>query len=91
MKAVKCPICKGRGKITKPTPKWEGTITDEEICEQCYGCNGKGWVEVHEETTPKKTGFEIGPGITYTPSRPIYPGCVYHYPATITFTPNTIT
>ena len=50
MKAVKCPICKGRGKITKPTPKWEGTITDEEICEQCYGCNGKGWVEVHEET-----------------------------------------
>jgi hypothetical protein len=37
MKAVICPVCNGTGKYF--TDKWDA----------CHGCNGKGWVEVHEE------------------------------------------
>jgi len=47
MKAVLCPVCNGKG-----------TICDHEIgtpqylhptCPICHGCNGLGWVEVHEQ------------------------------------------
>ena len=34
MKAVLCPVCNGTGKVKKKT---------------CYGCDGKGWVEVKED------------------------------------------
>ena len=37
MKAVLCPVCNGTGKIKKKT---------------CHGCDGKGWVEVHEQYCP---------------------------------------
>jgi len=48
MKAVICPVCNGKG-----------TICDHEIgmplylhptCPTCHGCNGKGWVEVQDES-----------------------------------------
>lgn len=34
MKAVKCPICEGKGKLADGEP--------------CYGCGSRGWVEVNE-------------------------------------------
>ena len=37
MQAVRCPVCNGSGKYEdKP----------------CHGCNGKGWVEVHDSHYP---------------------------------------
>ena len=41
MRAVICPVCNGTGKsyIAPPVGDY-GT---------CHGCDGKGWVEVHEE------------------------------------------
>ena len=38
MKAVKCPICWGTGRSYF-------------YFDTCRGCNGKGWVEVHEDKT----------------------------------------
>ena len=35
MHAEKCPICEGSGKATVGKTKFP-----------CYGCDGKGWVEV---------------------------------------------
>jgi RecJ-like exonuclease len=52
MKAVKCPVCYGHGRIVDPRPRWE-TAKPEEI--PCNGCGGWGWVEVrddHDETGP---------------------------------------
>ena len=48
MKAVKCPVCDGSGKVKDPdydsdtTAGKQGNVT-------CHGCNGKGWVEVNED------------------------------------------
>lgn len=40
MKAVICPVCNGEGKLNKTT----GVFPPD-----CHGCDGKGWVEVHED------------------------------------------
>ena len=40
-RAVKCPVCEGRGTIRNPDP-----TTAEEI--SCHGCGGKGWVVVYD-------------------------------------------
>ena len=37
MHAEKCPICGGKGKLPTDT-----TVAEKD----CYGCFGKGWVEV---------------------------------------------
>lgn len=42
MKAVKCPVCESVGEI--PDPAHLPTFIS------CYGCQGKGWVEVSEES-----------------------------------------
>jgi len=52
MKAVLCPVCSGSGRVYGfygSTFSWPD--------ETCYGCNGKGWVEVSEEmiTVPPHT------------------------------------
>ena len=44
MRAVLCPVCKGNGKLT-PQGNYAGYY---EVT--CHGCNGKGWVEVREDT-----------------------------------------
>ena len=52
--AEKCPICDGEGKY------WpEGWCASEGA--NCYGCNGKGWVEVAD-----------GPYYTIQPLGPLY-------------------
>lgn len=38
MKAVLCPVCKGKGRVYNKTIKTQI---------KCRGCDGKGWVEVH--------------------------------------------
>lgn len=43
-KAVKCPVCGGKGKIVKGTAFTTGGVVENS--EVCHGCNGKGWVEV---------------------------------------------
>lgn len=45
MKAVKCPVCSGTGKI-EPYKNYSTTNTMNLIT--CHGCQGKGWVEVAE-------------------------------------------
>ena len=43
--AEKCPICEGRGKY------WpEGWCASEPA--DCYGCDGKGWIEVRDGVFP---------------------------------------
>jgi DnaJ-class molecular chaperone len=42
MKAVKCPLCSGNGKIIN---KYYNSGINYKIC---YGCSGKGWVEVYD-------------------------------------------
>lgn len=46
MKAVKCPVCNGKGTI-----KDEGCLVMTE--HKCHGCDGKGWVQVSEDFPPK--------------------------------------
>lgn len=42
MKAVKCPVCAGTGKIWIPD---SGTSTAcDAHWQPCHGCNGTGWV-----------------------------------------------
>ncbi|KKK49569.1 hypothetical protein LCGC14_3133720 [marine sediment metagenome] len=41
MKAVKCPVCDGKGQIVNCFG--EGGSYQEV---DCHGCQGKGWVEV---------------------------------------------
>ena len=43
-KAIKCPVCEGKGKIPDPLTM-SATATIEVVC---HGCGGKGWVEVSE-------------------------------------------
>ena len=40
MRVVTCPVCEGRGALSS------GGGTNDLLC---YGCNGKGWVEVSED------------------------------------------
>ena len=42
MKAVICPVCNGDGKKRAPT------MPNIELI-QCHGCDGRGWVELHED------------------------------------------
>jgi len=42
LKAVKCPVCKGRGRVKLPFYFWM-------ITETCHGCGGLGWIEVREK------------------------------------------
>lgn len=48
-KAVKCPVCDGRGKVNLEQKK--ATVTEAAITREktCHGCAGKGWVEVLED------------------------------------------
>ena len=44
MKAVLCPVCEGKGKLNL----WNYNNFSLSQ-EKCYGCDGKGWVEVKED------------------------------------------
>ena len=41
-RAVKCPVCEGRGTIKNP----DSTTTTEV---PCHGCGGRGWVVVYDK------------------------------------------
>ena len=49
--AEKCPVCDGVGIVNRTRPV--GGITEYNI--QCYGCKGRGWVEVAGEEMPIET------------------------------------
>lgn len=55
--AEKCPICSGTGRVNTD----DKSIVGGQI--PCYGCGGKGWVEVQERT--------LNPMYPYYP--PTYP------------------
>jgi len=46
MKSEICPVCKGTGEYCDPPSSWR----------DCHGCNGRGWIEVHEEPANLKRG-----------------------------------
>lgn len=47
--AERCPVCGGSGKIKRePHPDSTGSGYEE----SCYGCFGKGWVEVSDQYNP---------------------------------------
>ena len=52
--AEKCPVCNGIGKYEK---------------EQCHGCNGTGWITVHDKDK----------SMPYIPYVPGYPEQVIHW------------
>ena len=41
MKAVRCPVCHGKGIVRLG---WYLFL----VTRECVGCEGKGWVEIHE-------------------------------------------
>lgn len=45
MKAQRCPVCYGSGKVKNESCS---TSSTDSLYKLCYGCNGKGWVEVSE-------------------------------------------
>ena len=47
MKAVKCPVCDGKGTICGDGC---GSIYNHATCQTCHGCRGCGWVSVPEDT-----------------------------------------
>lgn len=46
MRAVLCPVCNGSGEYYKPPGSWSTAPSEVKVC---HGCQGKGWVEVHED------------------------------------------
>lgn len=52
MHAEKCPICNGTGKYQ--IVKGLG-ITAPKDPQPCQGCNGKGWIEVKDESSSRTT------------------------------------
>lgn len=54
MRAVMCPVCNGVGKVSAgfysrggDCQFWTSSGTNPEVCRSC---NGKGWVEVREDS-----------------------------------------
>lgn len=45
-----CPVCNGRGYINEYG--YKGKVADAEP--KCHGCDGRGWVTVHDEYIPSK-------------------------------------
>ena len=80
MKAVLCPVCNGKRKVTNGIYSRLGDytycITGGTNTEICRSCDGKGWTEVHGE-------LDSGEGLTgiiYWPLTPrkyfdVYPHC----------------
>ena len=46
MKADLCPVCMGTGRYHTISVDNEEKVDHTRAC---HGCDGKGWVEVHEE------------------------------------------
>jgi len=44
MKAVRCPVCYGKGIVYGVAETGAYPTTS------CHGCAGKGWIEVREDT-----------------------------------------
>ena len=64
MKAVLCPVCNGVGKVASgfynrsgDCPSWVSSGVNPEVCQSC---NGKGWVEVGEDS-PLPFYWQPGP------------------------------
>lgn len=53
MKAVLCPVCGGKGKLFIAN-----SATIDSIC--CHGCNGTGWVEVHDDNESVVSKLKFG-------------------------------
>ena len=69
MHAEKCPVCDGEGKIESEL---------RPLCEpkECHGCNGKGWIEVQDESQQMVVYIPqpYQPYIPYEPWHPYYGG-----------------
>ena len=66
MHAEKCPICSGSGKVKIGETKFP-----------CYGCDGKGWVEVRDSFPPPHPIFpeeKERPWIPFPPFQEYLPG-----------------
>ena len=54
MRAVICPVCNGVGMVSAGFYSHDGNypywVSSEVNPETCRSCDGKGWVEVHEES-----------------------------------------
>lgn len=46
-KAVKCPVCEGIGEIVV-----EETTANVGGFSSCHGCNGKGWIQIRDDSYP---------------------------------------
>ena len=45
MKAVKCPVCEGSGRVANCHETDSSTAAgNHENTKQCHGCDGKGWI-----------------------------------------------
>ena len=51
MRAVTCPVCNGKGVV------YGVAESGAYPTQTCYGCNGKGWVEVNEDFPDDKLGY----------------------------------
>ena len=80
MKSEICPVCLGKGKIEKSLEEVYGS---RNRMKTCNGCEGKGWIEVHEDTPiPSWPDVLPWPGtitwpthITWGPSYSSCPNC----------------
>ena len=59
--AERCPVCYGSGKLQTGTEAG-GTNPAFNVC---YGCGGKGWVEVQDSTSPFPPVLESRPSPFY--------------------------
>jgi len=60
-----CPLCGGRGKISKSlseiqeeSHRLDRPMSDIENTRSCHGCHGRGWIEV-ADTSPSQGPWKI--------------------------------
>jgi len=67
-KAVLCPVCSGVGKVEDCII--DSTASTTVRMKLCYGCNGKGWVEVSDSSLAPADLYPCCPNFPYVPYYP---------------------